>query len=911
MLKSESIKNLLNAWTLPDLAALYSIDMECQVVVAQDGGTRVDSEFKGKKSHGYTDKDGLEVWKPFRIPFNAATDPTYEDSHITFDLAKHAEGIGMTGWNWKERRSKWVAFDFDAIMGHSTRHTRKMNDDDLTNILKAVEGIPWVTVRRSTSGKGLHFYVFLDHPTANHNEHAALARAILGKMSAIAGFDFSAKVDTCGGNMWVWHRKQKGTNGLSLVKAGIPLTEIPENWKEHTKVITGHRRKAMPREISESAIPEIDKLFEELTGQSTRTPLDADHKRLIDYLEMNNCAWWWDADHHILVTHTIHLKEAFDALELRGVFKTNAKGTERGVDHNCFAHPTRGGGWRVRRFTPGVEEDATWTQDGQGWTCCNLNREPDIGTAARCFEGLEIPSGGFSFRHAEQASDAARMLGIEIKIPTWAATKETKIKEHKDGRLIVELDKSDQDKAEEMRGWLADKGKWKKIFNVPNNGPQEVEVGNYDDIVRHLVTQSGEDYGWRIKSNVEWQSEPITHVKVALKSLGHGASEVDAILGNSIFKCWTVVNYPFQPEYPGDRQWNLKSPQLRYVPKASEELAYPSWQKILHHCGKSLDESVKLDGWCKTNNILTGADYLKIWIASLFQQPTEPLPYLFFWGNQNCGKSIFHEALELLITSGYVRAESALVNPNGFNAELAHSILAIVEEIDLRKNKVAYNRIKDWVTARLLPIHEKGSTPYSIPNTTHWIQCANDLEFCPIFPGDTRITICHVEDLSLAEKTPKRKLIEDLKKEAPDFLAEILRVELPEPNDRLNIPVIATQDKMDAENANMTDIDLFLKEKTYYIPGHSIHYSELYDKFVEWLDPNQQYKWTKIRFGRELPRKHPKGRSTKDSQFIVGNISWVPPNPEHKIRKRLVLQGETLIEDEKDDCRATEATATV
>jgi hypothetical protein len=185
------------------------------------------------------------------------------------------------------------------------------------------------------------------------------------------------------------------------------------------------------------------------------------------------------------------------------------------------------------------------------------------------------------------------------------------------------------------------------------------------------------------------------------------------------------------------------------------------------------------------------------------------------------------------------------------------------------------------------------------------------LEFCPIFPGDTRITICHVEDLSLAEKTPKRKLIEDLKKEAPDFLAEILRVELPEPNDRLNIPVIATQDKMDAENANMTDIDLFLKEKTYYIPGHSIHYSELYDKFVEWLDPNQQYKWTKIRFGRELPRKHPKGRSTKDSQFIVGNISWVPPNPEHKIRKRLVLQGETLIEDEKDDCRATEATATV
>ena len=28
-----------------------------------------------------------------------------------------------------------------------------------------------------------------------------------------------------------------------------------------------------------------------------------------------------------------------------------------------------------------------------------------------------------------------------------------------------------------------------------------------------------------------------------------------------------------------------------------------------------------------------------------------------------------------------------------------------------------------------------------IPNTTHWIQCNNELASCPIFDGDTRITV--------------------------------------------------------------------------------------------------------------------------------------------------------------------------
>jgi len=118
--RSESIKLFLDAMAPPELAALYHLGMECQVNVAQDGGERTDGEFKGRKWHGWT--DGMTTWKTFRIPYKADTNPEYLDKAIRFDLAAHAEGIGLTGWDWQRKVSRWVAYDFDAIMGHSEQH---------------------------------------------------------------------------------------------------------------------------------------------------------------------------------------------------------------------------------------------------------------------------------------------------------------------------------------------------------------------------------------------------------------------------------------------------------------------------------------------------------------------------------------------------------------------------------------------------------------------------------------------------------------------------------------------------------------------------------------------------------------------------------------------------------------------
>jgi len=878
--RTEAIKTFLEHSTHNDLANLYNPNMECQVNVAQDGGERTGGDFKGRRWHGWT--DGATMWKSFRIPYSSGE---YEDKKINFDLAEHCEGIGMTGWDWQNKKSLWVAYDFDALIGHSEKHTSKLTNEELDNVKQAAADIEWVTIRKSTSGSGLHLYVFLNGlPTDNHHEHAALSRAILGKMSALTAFDFDSRVDICGGNMWVWHRKMRGTDGLKVIKKGSPLMDAPLNWRDHIKVVTGRRRKNLPQDVQTR-----EDVFEELAGQRPKTKLDSEHQKLIMFLKDEDALWWWDQDHHMLVTHTAYLEKAHVQLSLKGYFKTNSSGQNLN-EQNCFAFPMRKGAWAIRRFSPGVNEHDSWTQDGGGWTRCYLNQDPDLSTAAKAHNGLETVKGGYKFREAETANQAAELLGVQLNIKGYMSARETTLKKHKDGRLIAEVERKDADKIEEMPGWLPDKNVWTKIFNTQLTAPLEPDVGNYDDMVRHLVTESGEDYGWMIKSDDLWRSEPLVHIRIALGSLGLTGKDTTMILGASVFKCWKVVNKPFQPEYPGDREWNRNAAQLKFLPtKDTEKLYYPTWSKIMKHCGSGLDDFIQLNSWAKANGIKTGAEYLECWVASLFQEPDQPLPYLFMHGPQNSGKSMFHEALSLLLTKGSRRADAALISQAGFNAELEGAIICIIEETDLKKNLVAYNRIKDWVTSRDLPIHCKGKTPYHIPNTTHWIQCANDHLACPIFPGDTRITMCYVESIDPIDMIPKKLIIPKLEKEAADFLGHILKIELPPSNDRLNVPVIVTQDKSLAQQLNQTHLQIFLEEKCKRDNGAWIKLSEFYDEFAQWLDPNEVHRWSKIRVGKELPPTYPKGRNPKDAQFYIGNIIWKESEIPRAFKTKLIL----------------------
>ena len=865
--KTTAIKNFLKARAPADLAHLYSFDLEVQVNVAQGSGEPIRGEFHGTKWQGFT--DGIQTWKAIRIPWGANKDPKFTDSPMTWDLDAHAHAIGMTGWDWKTKVSRWVGFDFDDI----TNHADGLTENELNEIKDALFKISWATIRQSTGGRGLHIYVFLDPvPTETHNEHAALARAILGKLAALTGINLQAKIDVCGHILWIW---RQGYQGLKLIQQGEILSDIPPNWKDHLDVVTGKRRRNLPQFIDEPA------KFTDLVSQLERVPLDDGHKMLINYLKDTDCLWWWENDHHMMVTHTIHLKEAFNYLDIKGLFDTNATGKERGQDHNCFLFPLRGGAWTVRRYGPGVAEHPVWSQDGRGWTYTFFNREPDLKTVARYFGATEDLRSGFVFREAEVAIKAAAMLGIKMEIPSYMNGRNTILRRHKDGRIVIEIDREDRDDGGDMLNWLVDKKIWYQLASTNEEKSENTEIGVYDDTIRHLVSGDGQDLGWAIRSDNLWRREPLQHVKACLKAMGHAAKDIDLIIGASVFRCWKLVNKPFEDEYTGEREWNRYAAKLRFTPSQdTDELRYPHWTKILSHIGTGLDSAIKRHAWARANNILTGADYLKCWVASIFKDPEQPLPYLFLYGPENSGKSILHEALNLLMTAGYARADNCLISTSGFNAELTGAVVCVVEETDLRKNPQAHNRIKDWVTSPQLPIHEKNRTPTLITNTTHWIQCANTHTACPIIPGDTRITMVHVDHIDPLDLVPKRQLMLQLEKEAPDFLAELLRLEIPASNDRLNVPVVVTEEKSQTASLNRNLLDMYLEEMCLEIPGMWIKFSELTAAFKGWVDPTEESYWTSVRVGKSLPPHIPKGRQHKDGQWYVGNICWKHAKPE-------------------------------
>jgi hypothetical protein len=668
---------------------------------------------------------------------------------------------------------------------------------------------------------------------------------------------------------------------------------VPPNWQDHINVVSGKRRKALPKKIDE--VGQGD-LFEELTGQRPKIKFDPEHQKLIDWLNNSDALWWWDKDHYMLVTHTFYLQQAHEELGFRGFFKTDSKGTNIN-EQNCFAFPIPRGSWAVRRYTPGVQEHSSWSQDGAGWTRCYFNREPDLGTACRAFGGVEDTDGSFEFMDADSAIQVAQLLGVHLKIDTRMLGRKTILKQHKDGRLIVKLKHEKEDRGDKMAGWAVKKTNWQRIFSTRIVAPEAPDTANHDDVIRKLVVQGTvrEDAGWMIKTEDVWCREPKDHIKIALESKGCTMKEVKQIMGACVFKPWKIVNKPFQPEYPGDREWNRNAAQLKYPPtQDTENLNYPTWLKLLEHCGSGLDDAIKLHPWCIANGVLTGADYLKLWIASLFQDPYAPLPYLFFYGPEDTGKSSFHLALQLLLTRGYVRGDSALTNQAGFNGELDGALICVVEETDLRKNKIANRRIKDWVLTPDFQVIYKGKTPFMSTNTMHWIQCDNEFQACPVFPGDTRITMCFVKEIDPLDLIPRKRFTPLLEKEAPDFLAEVLSLEIPESNSRLNIPIVNTQAKAAIQKLNQSSLQVFIEEMCASTPGQMIKVSDFYNKFFNWLDPSEQDDWSKIKMNRALPPQYPKGRRRKDGQHYIGNIWWKGQTQDSNESRRLILNGKYL-----------------
>ena len=869
---TEAIHRFLNLNPLvldhqKDLVTLYNPGMEIQVNVLPGDGVPAEN--------GKSYSNGVCSWFPIRIPKNARTTPEFRDYELQYPLQEYAECIGLTGWNFANKLSMHVGFDFDAICGNS--HLKSgIPQEELDRVREAACAIPWVEVRKSTGGGGLHLRVHLGKgiPTANHTEHAALGRAVLGIMSREAGFNFADGVDPAavGGNLWIWHRKTTATNlGLQLIKSGRDLSEVPENWRDHIDVITRRRRRVKVQGVPDNAQDE----FSNKSETSKHAPLDEDHRKLMDWLIEYGYTCVWEPDHYMLRTHTNALAEAHERLGLKGFFKTLATGAEGKSDHNCFCFPKPNGGWRVVRYGEGSMEADTWIQDGTNWTYCYFNQQPDLHSAALAKGGVRDDDGGFVFPSLVVAAEVARMLGGSLPVSDSLQNRQTKLKQAKDGSgLVIEVKREKGDDDDTGAGYIDKKGAYKKVIPaiLPKFSEQQQ---NFDSKIRYLRTPANKPAGWVINFQDGWCEQPKDNVISVLMNQGMTAADAKAATGAIIEDGWVLANLPFRSEYPGGRIWNKDAAQFRYAPLQEDSGLHPHWDKVLAHCGKGINSSVGPNDWCQKSGIFTGGDYLKYWIASMFQFPFEPLPYLFFFSEpyQNCGKSTFHQAVNLLLTKGVMRADQALQSSGNFNGELMGAILCVVEETDLSKaGQRAYDKIKDWVTSREVSIHVKNLTPYMQPNTSHWVQCSNLQRACPVFDGDTRVTMIQVSPFTTGQEIPWPELQAKLQEEAPAFLRTLIDLNIPQSNGRLRIPVVESEDKARAIEFTRDELQTFLSDRCHYVPGNRVTFSSFYDAFLETLGIAERARWPKNKVSTSLPPKFPRGTGAQNVAYI-GNIS--------------------------------------
>ena len=141
-------------------------------------------------------------------------------------------------------------------------------------------------------------------------------------------------------------------------------------------------------------------------------------------------------------------------MKLIGYFETISEGNNPGSP-NCFLFPLPNGAWKVYRFSQGINEASTWSQDGNGWTTCYFNRTPDLSVAAKAHGGIEDPdkTGEFVFDGAKEALEAASVLGEKINLMDDMMEREVRLKTAKDGRLAVEIAKEERRRQE--NDWVA------------------------------------------------------------------------------------------------------------------------------------------------------------------------------------------------------------------------------------------------------------------------------------------------------------------------------------------------------------------------------------------------------------------------------------------------------------------------
>lgn len=786
--------------------------------------TNLARDFVGARHDGCLEdylRDGFDCQVNFDdsicelTPRRFALDLEHDEFAPKYDAREVVTLVGTSGWSRSERASYWVGFDIDSSEGHKAG----LSVEELSNVQAALlrveepkeesvdaSYLDALRVQKSKSGRGLHVRVFFENAVPdieNEKQHRRLANAVLSFLAPTfesVGLDTKI-VDTRGSIFWCYARDALNEESFKLLRR--------ETRKLDASALRMH---GAPDARNERALSEDEKLFMQIVNGSRdeRVELNDEHAKLIEGLKELGHWPHLDIEANRLRTHTALIRRVYEALgdNVLGEFVTDSAGSDV-ESPNCYAFPERDGSWRVFRYHGEASETSPlWERSPNGHVYTFFNRVPSLRGAAR------IKRDALSLVYDPDKEIVHGTLASLLKLLAYLGSpiferyeddelsKAATLSESRNG-YVLDAKRAKDD--ELMSGFAEAKKGWQRSYVERETTSDDIDASAVADAmsdrVRYVLNGEASS-GWFYRTTHGWYLYPRPETQGALRSLGLSAKETSDVLDHNASNAWREVSQPFDDEHPGARLWNRKRARRIEYEHVPSDARYANWEKLLRHVGASLDDIVKLDEWCVRNAIRTGYAYLFAWCASLMQSPEKPLPYLFLWGSQNTGKSLFHEALRLLFVDGVgVREVSKALTNERFNEQLRGVVLAVVEEIDPRSSKNVRERLKSYVTAAHLELEAKGKSVVESKNYTHWVQTANDASFCPIDRRDTRVTFVNVRPPE--EGRSKHEFLASLSEEASAFLAALMCYVVPSHADRLALP--ALDDPTKEESAAESD----------------------------------------------------------------------------------------------------------
>lgn len=211
---------------------------------------------------------------------------------------------------------------------------------------------------------------------------------------------------------------------------------------------------------------------------------------------------------------------------------------------------------------------------------------------------------------------------------------------------------------------------------------------------------------------------------------------------------YIIANFEYNPNvldviYPGK---SFLETYNRYIPPTwlSENVSASKLPLIYEKFFKHL-----------TNNDQKSFDYLIDWLSVMIN--ARNFTILTTIGTQGVGKGILGEIMEKLVGETNFNKCRDTVLKTKFNGHVEGKRLVYIDEVDIKSNKGAHDRIKDLVNPKL-ELERKGKDPQMVNNYASIYMSSNSWDAIRIEAGNRRFSIIELTDTKIVDTDLRDKI---------------------------------------------------------------------------------------------------------------------------------------------------------